>query len=239
MKILAADTTTLVNTVALCDGDRVLAETIVNCGRIHSERLIETVDWVLKEAGIVVENVDLLAISTGPGSFTGVRVGTATWKGLALATKRPLVGVGTLDAMARLGAFYEGLVCPLLDAKMGEVFGALYRFRGGVREKLTPDRVCRVEDLIEGLEGVVYFLGEGANVYRARILEVAPGALFAPGLLGVPRASAVAAEALELAGKGVCTDAARVVPVYLRKSQAEQNREREAGGSPPRLSGGE
>jgi len=227
MKILAADTTTLVNTVALCDDERVLAETIVNCGRIHSERLIETTDWVLKEVGIGVEEVDLFAISKGPGSFTGVRVGTATWKGLAFAAKRPLVGVGTLDAMARLGMPYEGLVCPLLDAKMDEVFGSLYRFCDGTREKLTPDRVCRVEDLLQGIEGEVYFLGEGVDVYRERILAVVPQARFARNLSGVPRASTVAAEALRLVGEGVCKDPAQVVPVYLRKSQAEQNRERE------------
>lgn len=224
MKILAGDTATPVNTVAVCDGGRVLAETVVSCGRAHSERLIDTVDWVLREAGFRLEEVDLFAISRGPGSFTGVRVGTAAWKGLALAVRRPLVGVGTLDALARLAAFYEGLVCPLLDAKMGEVFGAVYRFQGGVGEKLTPDRVCRVEDLLGNLTDAVCFLGEGADVYRDRIEALGLRGFFAPGLSAIPRASAIAAEALVLWEKGIKTDPAAVAPVYLRKSQAEQNR---------------
>ena len=224
MKILAADTSTSINTVAVCDDDRVLAEIIVECGRSHSERLIDTVDWVFAEAGLKIEDMDALAISVGPGSFTGVRVGVATWKGLALGARLPLVPVPTLDAMARLGAFREALLCPLLDARMREVFGAVYRFTDGRREKLTADRVCPVDSLLDDIDGDAIFLGNGAELYRERILELRPGAAFAPAICSVPRASAVAAEARALIEQGVCTDAALVSPVYLRKSQAEMNR---------------
>jgi tRNA threonylcarbamoyladenosine biosynthesis protein TsaB len=230
MKILAADTSTSINTVAVCDDHGLLAETIVECGRGHSERLLTTVDWVLTEAGTPLNDIDALAISIGPGSFTGVRVGVAAWKGLAFARGLPLVGVPTLDAMTRLAPAWDGLVCPLLDARMREVFGAVYRFRGGVRQKLTDDLVCPVETILDLVkEGAAWFLGNGARLYRDRILARAPGAIFAPGLASVPRASAVAAEGLALMAGGVCTDAARVTPVYLRKSQAEENRlQREA-----------
>jgi len=224
MKILAADTTTTVNTVAVCDGARLLAETVVTCHRAHSERLLATVDWVLREAGLRLCDLDALAISHGPGSFTGVRVGVATWKGLALGAALPLVAVPTLDAMTRLGAFRDGLVCPLLDAKMGEVFGALYRFEDGVRTKLTPDRVCLVEDLLRGVEGLVVVLGDAVSRYRARIQAAAPQARFLDEWCAVPRASAVAAEAHALIAAGACTDPALVAAIYLRKSQAEENR---------------
>lgn len=226
MKILAADTTTAINTVAVCDSGRLLAETVVHCGRAHSERLLTTVDWVMAEAGLAIGDLDMLAISVGPGSFTGLRVGVATWKGLAAGAKLPLAPVPTLDALARLGAVHDGLVCPVLDAKMGEVFGAVYRFEGGQRAKLTGDRVCVVEDLVAGLTGGVRFLGDGAQRYRERIEAVVPEAESVAEPWAVPRASAVALEALALLEQGACTtDPAAVAAVYLRKSQAEINRD--------------
>ena len=236
MRILAADTSTAVNTVAVCEGERLLAETVVDCGRAHSERLLATVDWVLAEAGVKIEELDALAISAGPGSFTGLRVGVATWKGLAAGAKLPLVPVPTLDALARVGAVYEGLVCALLDAKMGDVFGALYRFAQGRRTKLAGDRVGVVEDLIGGIEDDIRFLGDGAMRYRERIEAAVASAIFVEQARGVPRASAVALEAHMLLDQGACTtDPAEVAPVYLRKSQAEVNRDKAqhaAQGSP-------
>ena len=110
---------------------------------------METVDWVLDQAGIALTGLDALAISNGPGSFTGLRVGAAAWKGLALGNSLPLVAVPTLDAMTRLAPFNEGLLCPLLDAKMGEVFGALYRFDQTARTKLTPDQIQTITDWVD------------------------------------------------------------------------------------------
>jgi len=224
MLFLAADTTTAVNSVAICDDSHVLSESIVNCGRAHSERLLATVDWVLEEAGLTLDRIEALAISIGPGSFTGLRVGAATWKGLALAQRLPLVGVPTLDAMTRLVPFRDGVVCPLLDARMHEVFGAVYRFDGGRREKLTDDRVCPVESLLEVVPGDAVFLGNGAALYREQIQAMCPQSFFVDELCGVPRASAVAAEAVELMSHGAAIDPDLVAPIYLRASQAEQNR---------------
>jgi tRNA threonylcarbamoyladenosine biosynthesis protein TsaB len=224
MKTLAADTTTSINTVALCDGDRVLAETFVDCGRKHSERLIATVDWLLKEAGVTLDDVQALAISIGPGSFTGLRVGAAAWKGLAFAKNLPLVAVPTLDAMTRLSIFRNAVVCPLIDAKMGEVFGAVYQFTDGVRAKSCPDRVCPVEDILEGLAGEVLFLGDGSIRYRERIEARVPGAIFAPSNCSLPRASAVAVEAAHLMAHGANTDPALAAPIYLREAQAAMPR---------------
>ncbi|MCP4644986.1 MAG: tRNA (adenosine(37)-N6)-threonylcarbamoyltransferase complex dimerization subunit type 1 TsaB [bacterium] len=228
MKILAVDTSTSVNTVAVCDDTVLLAETRVQAGRTHSERLVATVDWVLAQAGIELADLGLLAVSIGPGSFTGLRVGAAAWKGLAAATGLGLVAVPTLDAMARQTEAYEGLVCPVLDAKMKEVFGAVYRYEGGVREKLTGDRVCPIEDLIDGRKGRILFLGDGAERYRDRIVEAVPDAAFVSPAWSWPTASSVALEARALVEAGASTDPADVSPVYLRKSQAEEARDAKA-----------
>jgi len=225
MTILAADTGTSINTVAVCDGDRLLAEIIVETGRAHSEKLLLTVDWVLQEAGLTLDDVDTLAIGIGPGSFTGLRVGAATWKGLAFARDLPLVAVPSLDAMARLAPFHNDVVCPLLDARMHEVFGAVYRFKDGRREKIVADSVCPVDALLDQIpEPAPIFLGNGATLYRGQILARFPGARFAPAACSVPRASAVAAEAVALVAAGISTDAATVSPVYLRKSQPEEKK---------------
>ncbi|HNR32265.1 MAG TPA: tRNA (adenosine(37)-N6)-threonylcarbamoyltransferase complex dimerization subunit type 1 TsaB [Candidatus Hydrogenedentes bacterium] len=223
--ILATDTSTAVSAVALWRDGAVLAETLSECGRRHSERLLIAVRWAFEEARLELRDVDALAVSIGPGSFTGLRIGVAAWKGLALGMDRPLIAVPTLDAMTRLGLFHDVTVCPLLDARMGEVYGAIYRFAGTEREKLTPDRVCAVETLLDSLpEGPAWFLGDGAALYRERIERRAPQAHFASGPCAVPRASAVAEEAALLWKRGIATDPAQAAPLYLRQSQAEINR---------------
>jgi tRNA threonylcarbamoyladenosine biosynthesis protein TsaB len=230
MKILAADTSTSINTVALCEDGRILAETVVDCGRAHAERLLSTVDWILAEAGLRLHDVDMLAISSGPGSFTGLRVGVATWKGLALGAGLPLTGVPTLDALSRVYPMHEGTLCPLLDAKMGEVFGAVYRFDGGARITIARERVCPVKSFLEELTGTVHFLGDGAPRYWEDIARLLPGARLVPAGMRMPRASAVAEEARAILADGGTADASTVAPVYLRKSQAEVARD-QAGAS--------
>lgn len=224
MIILAADTSTSTNTVAVCSETVLLAESTVEAGRRHSERLIETVRWVLSEAGLELKAVTALAVAIGPGSFTGLRVGVATFKGLAAGLGLPLVGVPTLDAMQRNLLITDGVVCPVLDARMREVFAAAYRREDGACAKILPDQVCSIEAFIEQLPGPAWFLGAGATLYRERIVALMPDAQFAPPMHNVPRAAAVAEEAMRRLQDGDAAEAARVAPVYLRKSQAELNR---------------
>lgn len=224
MITLAADTSTPYNSVVLCDGETVLAESVVKAGRRHSERLMATVDWILAEAATPLDSVELLAISQGPGSFTGLRVGIAAWKGLALANGLPLAGVPTLDAMARSAIFHRGLICPLLDARMSEIFGAVYESDGAAIRKRSDDRVGPIGAFLEGLEDGVLFLGDGALLYRETIQSLSPGALFAPDAYSAPRASNVALEGLALLASGAASDGAAIDAVYLRKSQAEEAR---------------
>lgn len=238
--ILAVDTSTSINTVALCRGEAgvtdatVLAEMVVESRRLHAERLMGAVDWIFAESGHTLSDVDALAVSVGPGSFTGLRIGVSAWKGLALARGLPLVGVPTLDAMSRLLPMQDGVVCPLLDARMKEVYGSVYRYIRGEREKIFPERVGSVENVLADMSGPVWFLGDGASLYKNRILAHMPEALFAPAFCSVPRAAAVAAEALHLLGTGISADAGRVAPVYVRPSQAEMSRDARArrGGLP-------
>jgi len=225
--VLAADTSTQINTVALCRGEDVLAEATVACRRLHSERLVDTVDWVLSEAGIPLEGLDLLAVAQGPGSFTGLRIGAATFKGLALGADLPLLGVPTLAALSRAAHFEDTHVCPLLDARMQEVFCAAFTFTGTRRSQVLSDCVCPVEHFLDALatvEGPVVFLGDGATLYRDAIHKRRPDATLLPAFLGMPSAAAVAREALAMLEAGAVPDAMQVAPVYLRASQAEQNR---------------
>lgn len=225
MIILAADTGTSINTVAVCEGQRILAETIVDTGRAHSEKLLVTVDWALQEANLSLDDVQLLAIGIGPGSFTGLRVGAATWKGLACARNLPLVAVPSLDAMTRVAPFHDEIVCPLLDARMHEVFAAVYEFKAGERRKKVEDSVCPIGAILDRIGATSpVFLGNGAVLYHDEIVDRIAGARFVPPAFNVPRASAVAAEGAALFEAGISTDAETVSPVYLRKSQPEEKK---------------
>ncbi|MBI2431688.1 MAG: tRNA (adenosine(37)-N6)-threonylcarbamoyltransferase complex dimerization subunit type 1 TsaB [Candidatus Hydrogenedentes bacterium] len=236
MTILAADTSTSINSVAVCRGGQLVAEVVVESRRLHSERLIGVVDWLLAEAGLSLDQIEVLAVSHGPGSFTGLRIGVATWKGLAFGLKRPLVGVPTLDALSRAGVFENAVVCAVLDARMHEVFAAAYLFEQGRRTKIVPDAVCPIEVFLgqPQLQGrPLVFLGDGARNYEDRIRARCPQAVFAASHCAVPRAAAVAAEALDLLEQGGPSEAALVSPIYLRQSQAEQDRERALAGASP------
>jgi tRNA threonylcarbamoyladenosine biosynthesis protein TsaB len=226
--VLAFDTATAVTSVAVIRGEAVLAETLVNCHRLHSERLLETMRWVLREAGLGLAEIDLLAVSAGPGSFTGLRIGAATAKGLAFAAQKPLIAVPTLDALAANLPLQDGTLCVLIDARMREVYGAAYRFAGGARETVVPAGVGALERLLEQVAGDVYLMGDAVAPYREQILARLPQARLLPERVGVPRASSVAAEALELLRRGAVTDPALMAPVYLRQSHAEMARAAQA-----------
>ena len=239
--VLAADTSTRYCTVAVCSAGRenpgalrLLAETTVDRHRLHSERLISTVDWVLSEADVTLKDLNLLAISNGPGSFTGLRIGSAAWKGLALACGLPLVAVPTLDGMSLVAPPANGFVVPMLDARMNEVFGAVFRFDNGLRRKLAEDMVCPVETLLSAVpresDLPVFVLGDGVERFADAVARMLPEAVHMPPPLSMPRASAVAMEALALFSAGACTDPGAVSPVYLRKSQPEMMRDAQTAG---------
>ncbi|HNY85602.1 MAG TPA: tRNA (adenosine(37)-N6)-threonylcarbamoyltransferase complex dimerization subunit type 1 TsaB [Candidatus Hydrogenedentes bacterium] len=237
--ILAVDTSTGWCAVGVCRVEaapsspsiRICSEVVVDGGRLHAERLFSLIDHVLCDSGVALEALSLLAVTTGPGSFTGLRIGVSAMQGLALARGLPLVGVPTLDALVHAAAPADGLVVPLLDARMGEVFGAFYRMTAAGPEKLGEDRVGPVGRLLEqmpsGGEAAV-FIGDGADRYAAEIRSALPNVRIVPPPGNTPRASFVALEAARRRAAGAPTDPAQAVPVYLRKAQAEIPR----GGKP-------
>lgn len=237
MIILAADTSTPFLSVALCDftdtdrGVRVIAESTTPADRKHCERMLETMDRLLDDAAMTLSDVELLAISRGPGSFTGLRVGLATWKGLALGAGIPLIGVSTLDAMTHSISMDEGTLCVLLDARMDEIFGAVYRYRAGTRTQIIDEQVGPVETMLGHCEEQTVFLGDGATRYHEELRAWRADASFAEESLHAPQASGVAAEAGARAAAGYTDEATSLTPVYLRRSQAEEARSAASHGS--------
>ena len=218
MKILGMDTTGAVCTVAVADGEKIVSEIYVERQMVHSRQLMPMVDQCLALAGMDSGAMDVLGVSVGPGSFTGVRIGVCAAKGLAHATGKPLAAISTLEALAANVADLGGqAVCPLIDARNGNVYGAV--FSGGVRE--TEDIALHIDEFLQKLAGRrALFLGDGARVLEAQIREKIPEASFAPPQLAMQRAGSVCLLAARAAREGRLAGYRDVAPNYLRESGA-------------------
>ncbi len=221
MKLLVIDTSTTASSIAVTEDGRLLAELLVNPETTHSAALMSGLDMVLRSAGTTAGALDAIGVTLGPGSFTGLRVGIAAAKGLALATGRPVVGFSSLAMLAMNLPHARLPVCPLLDARKSEVYGALYRC-GDLPEAMLEDTVVKPSTLLEKIRGETLFLGSGAMRYRDLIVEkLGNRAHFAPSVCHQPRASAGALLAADLIAKGMVIPARDLTPVYLRLSEAE------------------
>ena len=165
MKILALDSTALVASVALCEDEKLLGEMTVNNGNTHSQTLLPMVEFLLKQFDMTPNDVDLFAATIGPGSFTGVRIGAATLKGLAFGTNKPCIGVSTPEALAYNLRDFEGLICPVMNARRKQVYTALFRASGGVLERLMDDSAIAIAELDERLRA--YGQEVSANLQKA------------------------------------------------------------------------
>jgi tRNA threonylcarbamoyladenosine biosynthesis protein TsaB len=225
VRILAIETSTMLGGAAVVDSDAgVLAEVRVNVKAAHSGRLMAQVDSVLRQAGLSPSGLDALAVATGPGSFTGLRIGLGTAKGMAFATGLPLVAVPTLESFASVFMHARHPVCPMLDARKKEVYAALFAFDETGDERLMPEAAIRPRELAEKLLPYprVILTGEGARLYGDVFTEVlGDRALFAPHHLMVPSAAAVASLGLRMAAENRYEDPAALSPRYVRKSEAE------------------
>jgi tRNA threonylcarbamoyladenosine biosynthesis protein TsaB len=222
MKILSIETSTRVGSVAIIEDEHLIAEYILNVVSTHSERLLPSIDQILKDSQLTVRDIEGFAVSLGPGSFTGLRIGISTVKGLALATGRAVVGVPTLDCLAHNIAFTHLLVCPILDARKGEVYTALYQGDGsGKLEKLTPDLALKPEELLTRIKEPVIFLGDGVEAYRDTLRSGQDNCLFAPAYLNQPRASVLAKLGLEKFKQGHIFKEEEIQPLYCRLAEAE------------------
>ena len=227
MLVLALETATRVAGVALISEDLIKKEIFLHHRHTHSETLMVMVDEVLKECEVDLNRIDAVAVSIGPGSFTGLRIGLATAKGLAVGSKKPIIGVSTLEALAYNAGLFEGLICPVLDASRDEVYTAAYRSDGSRLECIEPPRACSPSELVEALQARLadkaVLLGDGAFRYREFFRQaLGDKVMWAPGNLAFPRASSVGLQAAHRLRAGRVDDAISLVPVYLRLSEAER-----------------
>lgn len=230
MRILGIESSSLVASVAVVTDDVVTAEYTVNFKKTHSQTLLPMLDEIVRMVELDLETVDAIAVSGGPGSFTGLRIGSATGKGLGLALKKPLIHIPTVDGMAYGMYGYAGLVCPIMDARRNQVYTGIYDNRAGfsiVRAQCAMD----IDELVEELNKIgvrTAFVGDGVPVYRERIAErMTVPHEFAPAHVNRQRAASIAALGSIYYREGRTVTAADHAPDYLRKPQAE--REREAG----------
>lgn len=225
MKILSVDSSALVASVALCEDERLLAEYTLNNGNTHSETLLPMVESVLKSFGMTPADVDLFALSAGPGSFTGVRIGAATVKGLAFASGKPCAEVSTLEAIAYNLRIHKGLICPVMNARRSQVYTALFRSDGRMLTRLMPDSALSISELDALLSEYgeeICLCGDGYDITEKGFS--ATPILFVPERLRLQSAASVAGVALENYRRGeYCSDAELGVN-YLRPSQAERER---------------
>ncbi|MCD8397355.1 MAG: tRNA (adenosine(37)-N6)-threonylcarbamoyltransferase complex dimerization subunit type 1 TsaB [Lachnospiraceae bacterium] len=228
MKILALECSGLVASVAVAEDDTLLAEYTVNYKKTHSQTLLPMLDEVAKMIELDLQSVDAIAVAGGPGSFTGLRIGSATAKGLGLALDKPLVSVPTVDALAWNLYGCEKNICPMMDARRSQVYTGIYSFRGEEFVTKRAQEPMAVTELVDELNqdgsGVI-FLGDGVPVYREQIRErMKVPYQFAPAHLNRQRASSVAVLAMQYYKEGKTQTAAEHTPEYLRLSQAERER---------------
>jgi len=225
MKILAFDTSGLSLTAALVENDIIVSEETSLTRETHARHIMPVLEGILYSAGINLSAVDMIAVSRGPGSFTGLRIGLGVAKGLSYALTLPVVGVSTLDALAWPLRKALKRVFVLMDARRGEVYSASYLFCEGRISEKTDEVVCSPEQAIMGAEDGDVFCGSGASVYFERIEGVLGKKIFPVNPDSVVRASDIALIAAEYVQLNICADASSIVPVYLRRSEAEINYE--------------
>jgi tRNA threonylcarbamoyladenosine biosynthesis protein TsaB len=223
VKILAVDTSTSLGSIALVEGPVIRAELAINVSATHNRRLLPGIHRLLTDVGWTLENLDGLAIGLGPGSFTGLRIGMSVMKGLAFATGKPLAGVPTLDALAANVSLVPWTICPVMDARKGELYTALYRGgEGHDLERLTPYRVLKPQRLAEFITGKTVVLGDGLLRY-GDILAAGLGdrLVRAPAHLNAIRGASIGWLAVERLRRGRAEDISTCTPLYIRPSEAE------------------
>jgi tRNA threonylcarbamoyladenosine biosynthesis protein TsaB len=241
MKILAIETSTMLGGIAVADDSAgLIAEVRLNVKSTHSERLMTEIDHVLQQSGLSAHEIDIIGVAIGPGSFTGLRIGLSTAKGFSYSTGKPIVSVPTLEAFAWNFPYCRHPVCIMLDARKGEVYAALFQWAENGFAKLMSEVSVNAEKLMEkitsgtlqlppgkpGEEGFgeerIIFAGEGALLYKNKIeAMIGRQAVFAPLEKMVPSPANVASIGIQKALKGEFSEPVSLVPIYIRRSEAE------------------
>ncbi len=225
MKILAVDSTSQIASVAVCSDKTMLASYTLNNGNTHSETLLPMIEAILKMLSIKIDDIDLFACSAGPGSFTGVRIGAATIKGLAFDSKKPCIGVSTLEALAGNLDIVNGIICPVMNARRNQFYTAIFKADNGNITRLTDDSAIGIDELKAKLSNYsekIYLCGDGYALAKnalqmENIFETSEPLVY-------QSAYSVAMCALNYYNNGVRTTDAELSPTYLRMPQAERER---------------
>ncbi len=229
MKLLAIDSSGQVASVAIVTEDQVLAEYSVNYKKTHSQTLLPMTEEVMRMTGSDGSGFDAIAVTNGPGSYTGLRIGSSTVKGLAMVWNKPIVPVPTVDALAANAPEFDGVICPLMDARRGQVYTGLYRFTEGRLVVIVPQVCTMLSDILDKVNGLserVLFLGDGVPVHKEALTEkVTVPYAFAPMHRAVQSAASLGFLACRYYAEGKTVSAEELVPEYLRMSQAERERE--------------
>ncbi len=229
MKVLGIDSSGMTATVALIEDDKLIAEFTVNNKRTHSETLMPMIDKVITASETDIRDVELLAIAAGPGSFTGLRIGAATVKGLGMSLDVPVAAIPTCEGLAMNLSGTDRLVCPLMDARRNQVYTGLYRVSGDMPEAVIEQTACDISEIVDKVNEAgekVIFLGDGAAIFKEYIeSNIRVEFSFANANASLQRGASIASLGLlyQKAGKTVSVD--EFTPVYLRPSQAERVRE--------------
>lgn len=228
MKIIALESSAVTASAAVTEDERLLAQSFQNSGLTHSATLMPMVAGLLKNTGLTLDEMDVVAVAAGPGSFTGVRIGVAAAKGLAWPGDKPCAPCSTLESMAwPLAHLEDQLIVCAMDARRAQVYNALFLARGNRLERLCPDRAVSLAELGEELkkyQKMKIVVGDGAMLCYNTLREEVPGLSLAPVHLRMQSAWGVARAAEDLAAAGGLVTAADLAPVYHRLSQAERER---------------
>ena len=227
MLILTFETSAKAASTALLEDGRLLAESYQNTGLTHSQTIMVMAEDLLKQCGKRVPDVTAVAVASGPGSFTGIRIGVAAAKGFAWGAELPCVGVSTLAAMAVGLGIWQGYVCPVMDARRSQVYNALFHVDCGKYTRIREDRAISLQELGEDVKNLpepVFLVGDGSILCYNTLSEKVPGLILPPEARMHQRASGVALEAERLLQAGGSFPSEALVPNYLRLSQAERER---------------
>lgn len=230
MKLIGIDSSGLVASVAIVEDDTLVAEYTIEHKKTHSTTLMPMLNEIVKMSELNLWEIDAIAIAAGPGSFTGLRIGSATAKGLAYSLNKPIIPVPTLAALAYNIQFFDGIICPIMDARREQVYNGLYTFNEGEFTELKEQRALSVQELLEELKNEflgekVVFLGDGVSVYKSVIEEkLINNHFYASANISKQRAGSVAVLGKMYYNRGIIETAETHEPVYLRLSQAERER---------------
>ncbi|MDF2503504.1 tRNA (adenosine(37)-N6)-threonylcarbamoyltransferase complex dimerization subunit type 1 TsaB [Clostridium sp.] len=234
MRVLSIDSATEAATCAVIEDEKLLGEITFNYKKQHSVILMTIIDNLLKNINADINTIDGFVVSKGPGSFTGLRIGMSTIKGLSQGSNKPFISISSLDALAYNMAYTSGIICPILNALRGNVYTALYKFEGNNLKRLTDYKIISIEELlalVKNQDSSATFIGDGIALFKNQIQEYLPEVRFAPTHLNLVKASSLGELGLKKLTQGESDDLYNSAPIYIRKSQAEREYEKRTGKS--------